>query len=165
VDFDVSPQSLTHDVVDDVQAKAATATAATRGEEGVEDAAQVFGWNALAIVLDAQAHIAAAATLGQDADGAAWLLVKTMDHGIDQQIGDDLRDGARIAVQQHIVLALDMDAGLGAFEAWFQAGDDFIQIVVQLEITALFAGLVHRHLLEAMNQIGGFFRIGQNQLA
>ena len=48
---------------------------------------------------------------------------------------------------------------------WFEAEDDFVHVVAQIEPAPLVAGLVDRHLLEAGDQLGGATQVAQQDVA
>jgi hypothetical protein len=111
-----------HDLVDDVQAQAAAAEPAARGEEGLEDAAVQRRRDAAAVVAERHAHVVVWAQRGADRDAPGVAGLERVLQRVHRQVGDHLRYRHRIVVHQDAVLGLDVHLHAGLLQPGPQIG-------------------------------------------
>src|ERR1700761_5052979 len=88
-------QGLGDDVVDDMQAQSRTASGTACGEEGVVDAIDITFQNAASIIAERQVNgFSLEQTRAQD-DVASLPVRVGMNNAVDNEVGDDLRQGPR----------------------------------------------------------------------
>jgi hypothetical protein len=92
---DLAAEALGDEVVDDVEAEAAAAAVAAGGEEGLEDPRQVLGDDPGAVVGGVQDQALALAA-GRQRDAAGVAAVEAVDDGVEDEVGDDLRERAGV---------------------------------------------------------------------
>ncbi|EEF23016.1 conserved hypothetical protein, partial [Ricinus communis] len=158
VDGDQAAHQRGHDVVADRQPQPAAALAQLGGEERVENARHVFRRDAAAVVAEADLHAAVDWGVGAQPHAAAAFAGKRVQQGVVDEVGNHLAVRAGIAVHHHGVRHLDFDAVAGGADAVHHGGDHLVRHLRQVECAPLLGGAVHRHLLEAVDQVG---RAGQ----
>ncbi len=152
VDLDAAPECLHDQVVGDVQAKTRAAAAHASADERVEYTLQQARGNTAAIVADPDAHALPSLGHGDDAKAGVALTAKGMDHGIADQVGEYLAEGAWVAVEEQAEGHINADSDAVALEERLQSDDDFLAYLVQGEFPPLGTGLVGCNLLETGDQ-------------
>ena len=115
--MNVSAQGDGHDVEDDVEAETAAALAQAGGKKRVEDTRQVVGRNAATIVAHPQDDPIIGAGQHQETDLAPHLVVEGVHQCVDRQIGDNLPERPRKAVENDSRRNVDLNPVRRMFEA------------------------------------------------
>src|SRR5581483_7829871 len=160
-DFDGAAENLMHQVVDDVHAKAAAAGAALGGEERVEDAREMLGGHAAAVVGVVDRDLAAGLD-HLDLDASMLIGRECVDQRIADQVGQDLGERAGEAVDDQRLRAAQRHRVTGLAQAGTEADQHFLDVLLQREAAPLAARLVDRDLLEAADQVRGAIEVGED---
>jgi len=136
------------------QAQTRAAAAQTGSEEGVENPRQDRRRHADAVIVKTHFDLAVAAGAGTDAQVALVAAGKGVEHGVLDQVADDLAQGAWIAVAVQAARHFNGDVPRQVFEGWPEGGDDIVHQGAQVELAALLGGLIDGDLLETADQIG-----------
>ena len=80
------------------------------------------------------------------------------------EVGNDLAECARIAVEADPDLGLEIEAIGRMLEAWHQRHAHLLQHRRQVEDATPVTGLVDRHLLEVLDQVGGADEVAFEQV-
>ena len=83
-----------------------------------------------------------------------------MEQRVHHQVGDDLRQGAGLHGHSKFGRDLGDDPDWPFLQIGPQTGEDLLQILGQVQLADLLAGLIDRHLLEATDQLGGAEQVG-----
>ncbi len=86
-----------------------------------------------------------------------------MVHAIEREIGEHLGQRARVTVEHQVGRTGDADRDPGLLELGLQARHHLVDIPAQLEAAPRLAHLVHRDLLEAVDQVGGAVGVVHDQ--
>lgn len=134
-------------------------------KKGVKDFFLVLGGNAAAIVAHAQAQPPWGGGLRLHGDGATAALAKSVGQGVGNQVHQHLPQGAGVAVELQFGrnVFVQCDGLLAQCGAHRQS--DFMHHLVQRKTAPLRAGLVHRQLFEAADQLRRALQIALNDLA
>src|ERR1700751_1220963 len=133
-----------------MQAKSRAALVAARGEEGVAGLALDVGPHAGAVVGKDQLDIVMAAGFCRNRDGSGTAVDKSMVNGIEEQVGQDLAIGARIAVDDEAFGYVERQLDRPPLQNGAQACDDLIGGFAQAELAPLGMRAVDRDLLEGL---------------
>ena len=86
-------------------------------------------------------------------DVAGRIRVEGVLDAVEHQVGQHLRQGARVAIEHDVRRAIDVDGDARLFQGRLQAGNHFANIIAQFEQPARLADLVDGDLLEAVDQV------------
>ena len=84
--------------------------------------------------------------------------------GVEDQIGIDLGEAAGEGVDGQLGIALNVDFALGLLQLVAEGDHHLMQIVGEAEVVARLGRLIHRHLLEAGDELGGSPQVALQQL-
>nr|GEY76804.1 hypothetical protein [Tanacetum cinerariifolium] len=153
VDADRTVEQRADDVVGDAQPQAIAALSQLGGEERIEDAGLVIERDAAAVIFEHDAHRLRSQARRPQAHHAMFSVFERVQQRVVDQVDDHLAVRSREAVHRDIVRHFQFQLMAGLADLVLHRGDDFGAGLVQIEVPAFGAGLVHRHLLEAVDQL------------
>ena len=92
-------------------------------------------------------------------------ILKAVQHGVIDQVGERLTDRARVAVEFEVFEDFRLDTIRGAFKRRIQGKQDFLNHFANLESSPLGTGLIDSDLLETADQFRRTLNIAQGDVA
>src|SRR6516164_1934529 len=148
--FKVEPTAETvgDDAVDDMQSEPGAALVATSGKERVERAAANIERHAAAIVGKDDLDIVPSGFAHLNVDHAWPAIRKGMRHRVEEQVGQHLAVGTRIAVHDQVRLTIDVERQVALAQAWPQSHHNLLGQIGQIERPLIRVVAVGGNLLE-----------------